>query len=73
MALSELSQKQSQMVADIVKTFFLLCGETRPSVMFIVDKVRDSVKFTGVDSSEILDAAVRHLIAEGELKREFDR
>lgn len=49
-------------------------GYGRPSVAVILQTVRDAATLVGLDPNhdEIVDSTVRHIIAEGELAKEFN-
>jgi hypothetical protein len=59
-----------------VKIRLIMWGTLRPTVRHIVQTVIDAGAFLGLQNetgyAEMCDKATRHLIAEGELKKEFD-
>ena len=67
--------KESALIGT-AKIRLIMWGTLRPTVHHIVQTITAAGVFLGLQNetgyAEMCDKAARHLIAEGELKREFD-
>jgi hypothetical protein len=58
----------------VAKISLLARGYTTPRIAMIMDTVEAAATLVGIDKNDgaVLDRAARHIIAKGELKKEFD-
>jgi hypothetical protein len=67
------TRQQEQALLIIARAVLMANGWNKPLVRTIVQLVDEAAKQIGLEPAHtVCDNAVRHLIAEGELKKEFD-